>query len=90
MKELLNKEEALEVAQKYGKENKLHIGRYIGESFEALGSKSYCWDVDDPEQEDKFIGWPFWIAVNELGQVLVDNLPLNDLTGGDDIEDEED
>jgi hypothetical protein len=89
MKELLTKEKALEVAEKYAKENNLILGRYIGESFEALGSKSYCWDVDDPTVEGKFIGWPFWIAVNELGAVLVDNDPLDDLTGGDEIEDDE-
>lgn len=89
MEELLTKEKALEVAEKYAKENDLILGRYIGESFEALGSKSYCWDVDDPTVEGKFSGWPFWLAVNELGSVLVDNDPLDDLTGGDEIEDDE-
>lgn len=87
--DLLTKEEARKIAEKYAKENNLILGRYIGESFEALGSKSYCWDVDDPTVEGKFSGWPFWLAVNELGAVLVDNSPLNDLVGGDEIEDDE-
>lgn len=87
--DLLTKEEAQKVAEKYAKENGLIMGRYIGESSEALGSKSYCWDVDDPTVEGEFSGWPFWLAVNELGSVLVDNDPLDDLTGGDEIEGDE-
>lgn len=82
--DLLTKEDALKVAKKYAEENNLVIGRYIGENWNA-----YYWDVDDLSIKNKFIGWPFWLEVDKLGEVLVDNSPLGNLVGGDEIEDDE-
>lgn len=90
IKQPLTKVQAKEIAEEYAKSKGYKLGQYMGKSREAFLGESYCWEAIDQQGEDGLIiGWPFWIAIEPLGGALLDNRPLNDLTGGDEIEGDE-
>lgn len=87
--ETITKEEALKKAKKYAKEEGYTLEAYAGTTNEIVGFKSYVWWVDDPEFAGQMVGLPLYVSVDEFGHIYSDRDLLQDLTGGDELEDED-